>query len=223
MMQVRIIITMILLMSVISCIQETTDKYSYPSYLTDNESYYNEYSDETEMPDEDVIDVIWDVTFSFLGVINDGSTAFENLQLGTGILNYIDLEGKSIAVNSAMWAIKKSIKISSGHEVPIIQVFFADDSANVDEEGYVTYYIVQLEGSSIAKTETYYLNNDKIYKAKVKLEETVIKEICYIQEPYSNKGRITIYTHNIRVGEELRIEGIANMFDMEIVECKVME
>jgi hypothetical protein len=56
----------------------------------------------------------------------------------------------------------------------------------------------------------------------VTLEEELIKEICYVQEPYSNKGRVTIFTHNIRVGEELRVEGVANMFNMEIIECKVL-
>ncbi|HPA56659.1 MAG TPA: hypothetical protein PLX56_04610 [bacterium] len=221
-MNIKFVFMILPVLFMLSCIQETTDKYSNPSYLTDSESYYKDYPDETGVSDDDPENEIWDVRFSFLGVINDGNAAAENIQYGSGNLTYLDLEKNSISINSAMWAIKKSIKISSGHEVPIIQIFFADDPANTSEEGKVTYYILQLEGSSIAKSETYYLNNDKIYRAEVTLEEELIKEICYVQEPYSNKGRVTIFTHNIRVGEELRVEGVANMFNMEIIECKVL-
>jgi hypothetical protein len=221
-MNIKIFFMVLPVFFMFSCIQETTDKFSNPSYLTDNESYYKDYPDENELSDDETKNEIWDVRFSFLGVINDGNAPAENIQYGSGNLTYLDLEKNSISINSAMWAIKKSIKISSGHEVPIIQIFFADDSTNTNEEGKVLYYILQLEGSSIAKSETYYLNNDKIYRAEVTLVDDVIKDICYVQEPYSNKGRVTIYTHNIRIGEELRVEGVANMFDMEIVECKVL-
>ncbi|MGI6393668.1 MAG: hypothetical protein ACOX2F_02880 [bacterium] len=206
----------------LSCIQETGDKYSNPSYLVDNESYYKDYPDEDNTGEEEINEEVWDVRFSFIGTINDGNADIESIQFGSGNLTYLDLEKNNISINSAMWAVKKSIKISSGHEVPIIQIFFADDSANTNEEGKVTYYILQLEGSSIAKTETHYLNNDKIYRAEVILEGNRIKEICYIQEPLSSKGRVTIFTHNIRIGEELRVEGVANMLDMEIIECKVL-
>lgn len=221
-MNIKIFFVVVPVLFIFSCIQETTDKFSNPSYLTDNESYYKDYPDETGISDDDPENEIWDVRFTFLGVINDGNTAAENIQYGSGNLTYLDLEDNSISVNSSMWAIKKSIKISSGHEVPIIQIFFADDFANTNEEGKVIYYILQLEGSSIAKSETYYLNNDKIYRAEVTLTGSAIHEICYTEEPYSNKGRVTIYTHNIRIGEELRVEGVANMFNMEIVECKVL-
>jgi len=221
-MNIKIFFMILPVLFMFSCIQETTDKFSNPSYLTDNESYYKDYPDDNELSDDETKNEIWDVRFSFLGVINDGNAPAEKIQYGSGNLTYLDLEKNSISINSAMWAIKKSIKISSGHEVPIIQIFFADDSTNTNEEGKVLYYILQLEGSSIAKSETYYLNNDKIYRAEVTLVDDVIKDICYVQEPYSNKGRVTIYTHNIRIGEELRVEGVANMFDMEIVECKVL-
>lgn len=207
----------------VSCIQETTDQSKITDWRNDGENYYKEYPDEDELIDSENTGEIWDVRFSFLGVINDGNTPAESMQYGSGSLTYLNLENNNVTINSSLWAIKKSIKISSGHEVPIIQIFFADDAANVTPEGTVTYYVLQLEGSSIAKSETYYLNNDKIFKADVTLADGKIKKICYIQEPYSNKGSVTIYTHNIRVGEELRIEGNADMFDMEILECKTVE
>lgn len=220
----RMMIAVLLLISFsFSCVQETTDKSTITDWRNDGENYYKEYPDEDVITDDEEAGEVWDVRFSFLGVINDGNAALENIQYGSGALTYLNLENANVTINSALWAIKKSIKISSGHEVPIVQIFFADDPANVTLEGTITYYVLQLEGSSIAKSETYYLNNDKIFKADVTLEEGIIKKICYIQEPYSNKGSVTIFTHNIRVGEELRIEGKANMFDMEIVECKTVE
>ena len=166
---------------------------------------------------------MWDVNFSFLGNINDGNA--ETINYGSGLLTYLNLLGETITVNSASWALKKSITLSSGHQVPIIQIFFADNSSNTDEDGRVIYFVLQLEGSSVSsKSETYYLNNDKLYKAKVKLNEETgaIDEICYIQEPDPTKGKINIYTSNIRIGEELKVDGYANMLDMEVKECKTM-
>ena len=212
----------VLVFTSFSCIQEAADKYSNPSYLTDTESYYKEYPDVDETVDEDAVSKTWDVIFSFYGIINDGNATQEDMDLGSGYLTYLNLEGKSITVNDSVWAIKKDITISSGHSVPMIQVFFADNSENVSEDGFVTYYVLQLEGASLAKSETYYLNNDKLYKAQVKLEAGAIKKICYIQEPYSSRGGVTIFTNNIRVGEELRIEGEADMHDMEVEECKTL-
>ncbi len=215
-------ILLVVTLTSLSCIQEAADKYSNPSYLTDTESYYQEYPDTEETVDEDLVTESWDVIFSFYGTINDGNAAQEDMELGSGYLTYLNLEGKSVTVNDSVWAIKKDITISSGHSVPMIQVFFADNPENVSEEGYVTYYILQLEGASLAKSETYYLNNDKLFKANVELEAGAIKEICYIEEPYSSRGGVTIFTNNIRIGEELRIEGEADMHEMEVIECKTL-
>lgn len=147
-----------------------------------------------------------------------------NIIYGSGLLTYLNLLNETVTINSSAWALKKSLTLASGHKVPIIQVFFADNSSNTDEDGYVTYFILQLEGSSVSsKSETYYLNNDKLYKAKVKLDsDGGISEICYIQEPDSTKGKVNIYTNNIRIGEELKVDGYADMLDMEVKECKVM-
>lgn len=223
-MNIRLLMTALFMVSFwMSCVQETADKSAITDWRNDGQNYYKEYPDEDMVEDADVAGDLWDVRFSFLGVINDGATPAESMQFGSGALTYLNLENNNVTINASLWAIKKTIKISSGHEVPIIQIFFADDPANVTPEGTVTYYILQLEGSSIAKSETYYLNNDKVFKADVTLADGKIKKICYVQEPYSNKGSVTIFTHNIRVGEELRIEGKADMFDMEIVECKTLE
>jgi len=213
---------MILLFTSLSCIQEAADKYSNPSYLTDTESYYKEYPDVDEIATDDSVSKSWDVIFSFYGTINDGNADPEDIDAGSGYLTYLNLEKKAVTVSHSVWAIKKDIKISSGHNVPMIQVFFADNPENVSEDGYVTYYVLQLEGASLAKSETYYLNNDKLFKADVELEAGAIKKICYIQEPYSSRGGVTIFTNNIRIGEELRIEGRADMHDMEVVECKTL-
>lgn len=205
-----------------SCIQNSDEQYDVEDFQNDSESYYKEYEDEDEISDEDASSDAWDVNFSFLGTINDGNA--DTVNYGSGLLTYLNLLGETVTVNSASWALKKSMTLSSGHEVPIIQVFFADNSSNTDEDGYVTYFVLQLEGSSVSsKSETYYLNNDKIYKAKVKLgTEGGIEEICYIQEPDPTKGKVNIYTSNIRIGEELKVDGFADMLDMEIRECKVM-
>ena len=149
----------------------------------------------------------------------------DSITYGSGLLTYLNLLQETISVNSASWAIKKTITLNSGHQVPMIQIFFADNSSNVDDDGRVIYFILQLEGSSVtSKSETYYLNNDKIYKARVKLnaDSGKIEEICYIQEPDPTKGKVNIYTSNIRIGEELRVDGYANMLDMEVLECKTM-
>ena len=205
-----------------ACIQNSDEQYEVDDFQNDNESYYKEYEDEDEISDDEAAGDVWDVNFSFLGTINDGNA--ETINYGSGLLTYLDLLGDTITINSASWAIKKSITLSSGHEVPIIQIFFADNSSNADEDGRVTYFILQLEGSSVSsKSETYYLNNDKLYKAKVSLGETgEINEICYIQEPDPTKGKINIYTSNIRIGEELKVDGYADMLDMEVKECKTM-
>jgi len=205
------------------CIQDSEDADGVEDYQQDNESYYMEYEDEDFISDEDVAGSVWDVNFSFLGTINDSNA--ETINYGSGLLTYVDLLGDTITVNSASWAIRKYLTLNSGHEVPILQIFFADNSSNVDEDGRVIYFILQLEGSSVSsKSETYYLNNDKLYKARVKLNPDTgkIEEICYIQEPDSTKGKVNIYTSNIRVGEELKVDGYANMLDMEVRECKAM-
>jgi len=206
-----------------ACVQNTDDQYDVEDFQTDNESYYTGYEDEDFVSDDENAAAVWDVNFSFLGTINDGNA--DSINYGSGLLTYINLLGETISVNSATWAIKKSITLNSGHQVPIIQIFFADNSSNVDEDGRVIYFILQLEGSSVSsKSETYYINNDKLYKARVKLnaETGKIEEICYVQEPDPTKGKVNIYTNNIRIGEELKVEGYANMLDMEVVECKTM-
>lgn len=212
----------------------------------DNKSHYQEYGDEEFVSDEDVAGESWDVNFTFAGVINDGNIknstsggdteegtegdddggsgdSSESVTLGSGLLTYLNLLGEPISVNAASWAIKKTLTLNSGHQIPILQIFFADNEANIDEDGRVLYFILQLEGSSVSsKSETYYLNNDKLYKAKVKLNAGRIEEICYVQEPDPTKGKVNIYTHNIRIGEELKVSGYANMKDMEVKECKTM-
>ncbi len=203
-----------------SCVQESGDKYYNPSFLTDSESYYQSYPDDVEISEEDAAEYAWDVRFNFYGVINDSNTPMENMQFGSGTLIYLNELGESISVNSRVWAVRKHMKIASGHEVPLIQVLFGED--DVSEEGTNLYYVLQLEGSSISRTETYYLNNDKIYRAQVLLQDDEIVEICYDQEPYTHRGRVIIYTNNIRVGEDLRIEGYAMMRDMETVECRIL-
>ena len=207
-----------------ACLEDSDEQYEVEDFQVDNESY-REYADEDEdlVSDDDAAGAVWDVTFEFLGTINDGNA--ENINYGSGRLTYLDLEGNSIMVNSASWAIKKSITLNSGHQVPVIQIFFADNTENVDDEGRVLYFVLQLEGASVSsKSETYYLNNDKLYKARVKLNPDTdkIEEICYIQEPDSTKGKVNIYTNNIRIGEDLRVDGYANMLDMEVKECKTM-
>ena len=206
-----------------SCIQNSDEQYEVDDFQVDNDSYYKDYEDEDLVSDDDAETTVWDVNFSFLGTINDGSA--ETVNYGSGLLTYLNLLNETVTINSSSWAIKKSLTLSSGHQVPIIQIFFADNSSNTDEDGYVTYFVLQLEGSSVSsKSETYYLNNDKLYRAKVKLngETDKIEEICYIQEPDSTKGKVNIYTSNIRIGEELKVDGYADMLDMEVKECKAM-
>lgn len=208
----------------ISCVQNDDAVDDIEDYQTDNASYYIETEDEDFVPDEDVVEKIWDVTFSFSGVINDGKTKKEDIVKGSGQLTYINAVNSAVTVNSAVWAIKKNITVNDNHEVPMIQVFFADDPSNTDDDDKVTYFVLQLEGSSVSsRSETHYLNNDKLYKTKVRLDDDKnIKEICYIQEPDVSEGIVYIYTNNIRVGEELRVGGYADMKEMETQDCKMM-
>ncbi|MBR4531186.1 hypothetical protein IKO70_02095 [bacterium] len=206
-----------------ACIQNSDEQYEVDDFQTDNEFHIDGSDDEDVVSDEDAAGSVWDVSFSFLGTINDGNA--ESINYGSGHLTYVDLEGNSIMVNDSSWAIKKSLTLNSGHQVPVLQIFFADNPANKDDDGRVVYFVLQLEGSSVSsKSETYYINNDKLYKAKVRLNDETgkIEEICYIEEPDSTKGKVNIYTSNIRIGEDLRVDGDANMLDMEVKECKVM-
>lgn len=206
-----------------ACIQNNDEQYEVDDFQTDSDSYREVYEDEDLISDDDSVSAVWDVKFSFLGTINDGNA--ETINYGAGLLTYRNLLDETITVNSASWAIKKTITLNSGHEVPMLQIFFASDASIKDDDGYVIYFVLQLEGSSVSsKSETYYLNNDKLYKAKVKLNDETgkIEEICYIQEPDSTKGKVNIYTSNIRIGEELKVDGYANMLDMEVQECKTM-
>lgn len=205
-----------------SCIQNSDEQYEVEDFQTDAESYYKDYEDEDAVSDDDAAGVVWDVNFSFLGTINDGNA--ENIIPGSGLLTYLNLVGETMTVNSSAWAIKKSLTLTSGHQVPMIQIFFADNAANVDEDGRVLYFVLQLEGSSVSsKSETYYLNNDKLYKVRVKLtDEGKIGEICYLQEPDPTQGKVNIYTSNIRIGEDIKVDGYANMLDMEVKECRPM-
>jgi hypothetical protein len=206
-----------------ACIQNSDEQYEVDDFQTDNEFHIDGSDDEDVVSDEDAAGSVWDVSFSFLGTINDGNA--ESINYGSGHLTYVDLEGNSIMVNDSSWAIKKSLTLNSGHQVPVLQIFFADNPANKDDDGRVVYFVLQLEGSSVSsKSETYYINNDKLYKAKVRLNDETgkIEEICYIEEPDSTKGKVNIYTSNIRIGEDLRVDGYANMLDMEVKECKVM-
>ena len=215
------LVSIIFVVLLSSCIQESGDKYYNPSFLSDSDSYYQEYPDTTEESDEDIAETAWDVRFNFYGIINDGSATGDNISLGTGSLIYLNDLGESVTVNSKVWALRKHMTITSGHEVPLIQIIFGNDS--LGEDGKYTYYVLQLEGSSISRSETYYLNNDKLYRAAVTLEDENIKEICYNQEPYTHKGKVLIYTNNIRIGEDLRVAGYAMMKDMETVECRILE
>ena len=205
-----------------SCIQNDNDVEDIEDFQTDNASYYIETEDEDFVPDEDVVEKVWDVTFSFSGVINDGNA--ENMINGAGQLTYINAVNSAVTVNSAAWAIKKNITVNDNHEVPMIQVFFADSASNADEDGKVTYFVLQLEGSSVSsRSETHYLNNDKLYETKVRLDDKEkIKEICYMREPDVSEGIVYIYTNNIRIGEELRVGGYADMKEMETQDCKMM-
>ena len=131
----------------VSCIQDAEDQYDIIDYQTDEESYYKEYQDEDVVSDDPMSEQSWDVTFQFLGTINDGNTAPADMNFGQGLLIYRDLEGNRISVNYASWVIKKSITLNSGVEIPILQVFFTDDPGSVDDDGRVLYWVLQLEGS----------------------------------------------------------------------------
>jgi hypothetical protein len=218
---IAVIVSVLASVFIFSCIQESGDRYYNPSFLNDSDSYYQDYPDETEVSEEDVAEYKWDVRFSFYGIINDGDAPMENIQLGSGSLIYLDDIGESITVNGRVFALRKNMTITSGHEVPLIQIFFGDDVPG--EDGWVLFYVLQLEGSSVSKAETYYLNNDKLYRTRMLWQDNDIKEVCYDQEPYTHKGKVIIYTGNIRIGEDLRVEGNAMMKDMETIECRVLE
>ncbi len=206
----------------VSCVQNGENQYEVDDFQNDSESYYREYEDDDFIPDEDAADKIWDVSFQFLGTINDGNA--EEISYGSGNLIYRNKLNESITINSSMWVIRKELTLNSGYKIPIFQIFFADDPSHVDENGMVTYFVLQLEGSSVAKSETYYLNHDKLYRTKVKLDEETgkVREICYLEEPDSSQGGVTFYTHNVRIGEEFRVDGYATMVEMEVKECKMM-
>lgn len=199
-----------------SCAQKAKDDIGNHNYFTDNENFYQDEQN-TETPDEDAVkERVWQVTFSFYGIINDAAASSKDLQYGDGKLVYKDLAGVETTVNGAVWALKKFTNNSSGNQIPLIQVFFANSTA----DGTSTYFVLQLEGSSIAKNETYFINNDKLYKTTATRLNDKITKICFDEEP--NDGIVYILSKSVRTGEPLSVEGKADLKEMSPVECKDM-
>lgn len=200
-----------------ACGDAPKDDVGNMDYLNDLESYYTdeEYPDTSD--DDSITEKVWQVRFQFYGVINGESTPVSDLRLGDGRLTYIDAGGEETVYIGALWVMKKSINNSAGHEIPLLQVFFAQHL----EDGEGSTFVLQLDGSSMTKKEVFYLNNDKLYMTDVTRTTGEISKICFKKDAVD--GVVHLFTNSIREGEPLSLDGYADLRDMDPVDCKTLE
>ncbi|HOW52832.1 MAG TPA: hypothetical protein PLV42_12410 [bacterium] len=200
-----------------ACTSEPKDDIGKYDYLNDLENYYTdeEYADLTD--GDSIVEKQWQVKFQFYGIINGESTPTSDLRFGDGRLTYIDDAGEEVVYIGALWVMKKNINNSAGHEIPLLQVFFAQHL----EDGEGITFVLQLDGSSMTKKEVFYLNNDKLYMTDVTRTAGEISKICFKKDAVD--GIVHLFSNSIREGEPLSLDGYADLRAMDPVDCKTLE
>lgn len=201
----------------ISCAETYRESLTDYGFYNDQEDLYTEYT-QPENPDSDENAVeTWDIEYSFYGVINEAATPLADVVTGDGTLFYNDIDGNPASMGTQVFALKKYIYTATDTAIPLIQIFFLSSA----EDGDIPSYVLQIEGSSIPRDTIFYLNNNKIYRAMITKTEGEITKVCFDNSPKgTNKdGFIQMFTHSIRTGEVLSLNGKANMQVMDPVEC----
>ncbi len=199
------------------CSTSPKDDIGKYDYLTDMESYYND-SGTIEQPDADTDSgKTWQVTFSFYGIINSAEATAKELKYGDGRLNYRLPDGTDVLYAGQLWAIKKYTNNSSGKPIALIQVYFTQSSI----DGNLSVFLLQIEESSMAKKEVFYVNRDKLYKTSMVRVSGAFTDVCFEEEP--TNGIVTLNTNSVRVGEPLSLEGQADMKAIDPIDCKKLQ
>ncbi len=203
-----------------SCVDQPTDDINKYDYSNDGKNFYQEYNEIAGNDSDVVAQKQWDVNYSFYGKINGNGRDFSAVESGNGSLIFHNPDGSSTTVNAVVFALRKSVSTSANDSVPIIQIFFGSSLA----DGQQTFYVVQIEGSAVAKNETYYVNRSSIYQTTATIVSSKIKKICFekFASPTIDGGKIFMLSHSIRVGDILNITGYADLENMEPIECKNM-
>ncbi len=201
----------------LSCSEPGHDDIGKYDYLNDLTSYATD-EDYAAVPDEDSdAEKQWQARFQFYGIINAENTPTADLRLGDGRLFYTDESGEEQAFIGALWVMKKNINNSAGFQIPLLQVFFAQHL----QDGEGTLFVLQLDGSSLNKEEVFYLNNDQLYLTDTTRQAGEITKICFRRSAYD--GIVHLFSHSIREGEPLSLDGYADLRDMDPVECKTLQ
>ncbi len=200
-----------------ACSEAGHDDIGKYDYLNDLTSYATD-EDYATVPDEDSDgEKTWQVRFQFYGVINAENTPSGSLRLGDGRLFYTDESGEEQAFVGALWVMKKNINNSAGFQIPLLQVFFAQHL----QDGEGALFVLQLDGSSLNKEEVFYLNNDQLYLTDATRQDGELTKICFRRSAYD--GIVHLFSHSIREGEPLSLDGYADLRDMDPVECKTLQ
>ncbi|MCK5807714.1 hypothetical protein KAH37_01885 [bacterium] len=201
----------------ISCAETQRESFTDYGFYNDQEDMYTEYT-QPEPTDADAVAVeTWDIEYTFYGVINEASTPLADIATGDGTLFYLDADDKPASMGAQVFAVKKYIYTATETTIPLLQIFFLSSA----EDGEIPSYVLQIEGSSITKDTVFYLNNNKVYRAMITKAEGKITNVCFNKAPKgtSKDGFIQMFTHSIRTGEVLSLNGKANMQLMDPEEC----
>jgi hypothetical protein len=200
-----------------ACVPQAKDDVGKYDYLNDLENYYadEEYADTND--GDSINEKVWQVRFQFYGIINGESTPTPDLRFGDGRITFLDGAGAETVYIGSLWVQKKFINNSAGFQIPLLQVFFAQHL----EDGDGTTFVLQIDGSSMTKSEVFYLNNDNLYKTDTTRTNGEITKICFKED--ASDGIIHLFTKSIREGEPLSLDGYADLRAMDPVECKTLE
>lgn len=178
--------------------------YDYSVVLPDeNNVVVDEENDDENKIEEEV----WSVKLSFDGPINDSSVT--DPKRGSGVVVLTDEKGDETRIGAYAWAVRNSFTVIGDEKVPQIQIFWSDQNDNGE---IIEYYVLNLEGTTVQfKNEALFVSRDTFYKVKAVRTGNQFSLPCILESP--TDGKITILSHDIRVGSDIKISGVANMAD----------
>ncbi len=178
--------------------------YDYSVILPDeNNVVVDEENDEENKIEEEV----WSVKLSFDGPINDSSVT--DPKRGSGVVVLTDENGDETRIGAYAWAVRNTVTVIGDEHVPQIQIFWSDQNDNGE---VIEYYVLNLEGTTVQfKNEALFVSRDTFYKVKAVRTGNQFSLPCILESP--TDGKITILSHDIRVGSDIKISGVANMTD----------
>ena len=214
------LISIFFILTFLSCVEQPQSDINKYDYGNDGKNFYQEYNELAQTDSDTTNQKQWNIEYSFYGKINGNSRDFSAMENGDGNLIIHNTDGSSTTINNTIFAIRKSVSTSAGESVPIIQIFFG----NSIKDGQQPFYVLQIEGSAVAKNETYYVNRSSLYQTTATIVSNQIKKICFekFASPTINGGKIFMLSHSIRIGDILNITGYADLENMEPTECKNM-